>query len=305
MAAPCEYDPIVVSTYACSGGCLLIMLFSFDLDGVLQINPFYSGVFPKVAQLVAPYLANERGISRQDALPLVTDLIVQVAHRRLRQEEWVAAYDWDDIVHEVASAVGYPQPDSISVAALVRRYCAPGYIKLHDHAVSALEFLQDHGVELMVITNGFDIYQLPVMQALGIDKFFQARFTPEKVGAVKPQPEIFRRAMAASQRVDIAVHVGDSLVQDVYGAHQAGFLTVWVEPDLPASMSAHMPWERAATEAWDEMHTRGISRNTSMEPYDVLHLRPCKPDYIIRHLGEIPAVYEHLTGATALRAGGD
>jgi putative hydrolase of the HAD superfamily len=52
------------------------------------------------------------------------------------------------------------------------------------------------------------------------------------VGARKPSPEIFERALAVAEVASHeAVHVGDSLAEDVAGARAAGIEAVLIKRD--------------------------------------------------------------------------
>jgi 2-haloacid dehalogenase/putative hydrolase of the HAD superfamily len=58
---------------------------------------------------------------------------------------------------------------------------------------------------------------------------FPAVVTSEDVGAYKPSPLMFKRALAVlGMRADEVLHVGDSLSADVAGAKAAGITGVWV-----------------------------------------------------------------------------
>ena len=86
-----------------------------------------------------------------------------------------------------------------------------------------------------------DRVELPVCIASNVDRAdleavlafhglsFPAVVTSEDVGAYKPSPLIFRRALALlGLRADEVLHVGDSLHADVAGARASGIAAVWV-----------------------------------------------------------------------------
>ncbi|MGF2035631.1 MAG: HAD family hydrolase [Nostoc sp. CmiVER01] len=78
-----------------------------------------------------------------------------------------------------------------------------------------------HNYRLAVITNGFVSAQLPRMQAVGIEHFFEEVVVSEAIGFAKPSPEIFHHALS---RLDLTpaevLYVGDSLTHDYAGAMQ-------------------------------------------------------------------------------------
>ena len=89
-----------------SGVMALKTQISFDLDGVLQQNPFRLGVFPHVCRALAPFI----GAEEPEPETAVRRLILGEAKRRLLDGRHVEAYDWDDIVARVANALGAAAP---------------------------------------------------------------------------------------------------------------------------------------------------------------------------------------------------
>lgn len=64
---------------------------------------------------------------------------------------------------------------------------------------------------------------------LGLDRYFAFGYCAAEVGAKKPDPAMFERAMAhAGVNPCEAVHVGDHAVDDVQGAAAVGMATIWV-----------------------------------------------------------------------------
>ena len=77
---------------------------------------------------------------------------------------------------------------------------------------------------LAALTNGNADYQ-----RLGLARHFAFGYCAADVGARKPHPAMFQRALAhAGVAATEAVHVGDHLVDDVQGAREAGMATVWL-----------------------------------------------------------------------------
>lgn len=143
------------------------------------------------------------------------------------------------------------------------RAVADAYAAERDHgavdplpgALEAVERLAaDHA--LGVVTNGAPGMQRQKLAAVGLDDAFDVVVHAGYDVPAKPDPEPFRRALAALDvPPDRAVHVGNSLSTDVTGAHGAGIASAWldqgVDPDpVPrytlASMNelATPPWLR-------------------------------------------------------------
>lgn len=83
----------------------------------------------------------------------------------------------------------------------------------------------NNSYQLASITNGNSDVSLT-----SIDRYFAFNVSPENAGAAKPSIEIFQRALELGgvPEPSRAIHVGDSLREDVQGAANAGMKTVWL-----------------------------------------------------------------------------
>jgi putative hydrolase of the HAD superfamily len=102
----------------------------------------------------------------------------------------------------------------------------------------ALAALRRRGVRVAVVSN-WDVSLPGVLRDVGLLERLDAVLTSAQVGAAKPDPAIFTAALA---RVGVsapqAVHVGDSLEQDVCGARASGLRAILLRrggdgPDAP------------------------------------------------------------------------
>lgn len=96
-------------------------------------------------------------------------------------------------------------------------------------AVATLRGLRTAGFRLGVVSNADD--RLPiVLQRCGVAEYFDTVTVSVEAGAEKPDPRIFRRAVARAGAVpERALHVGDSYEADYLGARQAGLHAVVVQ----------------------------------------------------------------------------
>ncbi len=94
-----------------------------------------------------------------------------------------------------------------------------------------LEDLREKGYRIGIISN-FDSRIYGVCEALGISSFFDSYTLSSEVGAAKPSPIIFQRALDKhGVNPDEALHVGDSPLEDVEGAKASGILSVLIDRD--------------------------------------------------------------------------
>ena len=98
-------------------------------------------------------------------------------------------------------------------------------------AVPALRALRAAGVKLVAASN-WDVSLHEQLDRTGLTPLLDGALSSAEVGAPKPDPEIFTRALAlAGARPDEALHVGDDLEADVGGALAAGLEPVLIDRD--------------------------------------------------------------------------
>jgi putative hydrolase of the HAD superfamily len=88
--------------------------------------------------------------------------------------------------------------------------------------------LKDRGMVLGVVSN-WDSSLVAICEGLGLHEYFDFILSSFECGHVKPDPEIFRQALARSRTCpEETVHVGDDLLTDVRGALRAHLRAVWL-----------------------------------------------------------------------------
>lgn len=268
---------------------------SFDLDGVLQRNPFRykseDGVFGQIRRTLAPYVAQGMGLDSRAEWEAVQQQIDREHFRRSEAGDMVGAHDWDGIVATVAQKLGYP--GAISVRELVEHCCkVDGLISLYDGSAECLDAVRARGYTVVALTNGFEIYQAPVLRELGVLDRFETMLAPDNTGYGKPHKGIFDAALRHGSPP--AVHIGDTLAHDIAGARRAGWKAVYIDRSVPEEYHRLPPWERplASIDYLRQEYTR--QGNWHSHPPSVLE--ECIPDAIVVHLREVPDTCAHLLG---------
>jgi len=184
--------------------------------------------------------AEEAGLRFRAAFAAAPPLAFPGAGRGLRDHEraW-----W----HAIVSAAIGPAAAAGSVDAaldeLFTHYAGAGAWRVFPEVAGVLGTLRARGLRLAVASN-FDGRLVPLLDALGLGRLLDAAAYSSEAGSAKPDPGIFRAALA---RVGVApadaLHVGDGLVEDVFGARAAGMRALLVdregrEPILPAGVRA-------------------------------------------------------------------
>ena len=126
----------------------------------------------------------------------------------------------DIVLAQVAPSLGEIDRDNFFAIAY-EHFAEPGVWELYPEVPGVLEQLEPR-FQLAVISN-FDGRLRFILECLGISKFFTHLFISSELGADKPDPEIFRRAL---KLIDLepneVLHVGDDPQRDWEAASEAG-----------------------------------------------------------------------------------
>ena len=100
---------------------------------------------------------------------------------------------------------------------------------LYGDVKPTLRALKNRGLRLAVISN-FDSRLDDLLHAFDLDQYFDAVHISSRIGAAKPDPIIFRAALD-HHRIEPhrALHVGDSLREDVEGAAAVGIRPILID----------------------------------------------------------------------------
>ncbi len=106
------------------------------------------------------------------------------------------------------------------------------FVELMAGVLDRLVAIADRGVHLGVVTNGAVRQQTKKLRHVGLAGLIDRALISEGVGIAKPDPEIFRRAVASrGASPDETWMVGDNATADIRGAQEAGLRTGWVSLD--------------------------------------------------------------------------
>ena len=136
---------------------------------------------------------------------------------------------WFDIVHHVFYRVGMFERFDEFFEQVFQVFEDPRSCVLFPETHAVLTRLRDEGFELGIVSN-FDSRLIPVMRGLGIDRHFDSVTIASLARAAKPAPKIFEIALEKhSVDPDEAMHVGNSIQDDVEGATKAGLTGVLLD----------------------------------------------------------------------------
>jgi putative hydrolase of the HAD superfamily len=114
-------------------------------------------------------------------------------------------------------------------AELFAYFAEPGAWSLYPEVPETLAALKEKGMILGVISN-FDSRLVRVLNGLGAGSWFEEIFVSSRVGYAKPDPRIFIAALNRhGLKPENAIHIGDSEINDLQGANNAGLRGVLID----------------------------------------------------------------------------
>jgi putative hydrolase of the HAD superfamily len=148
---------------------------------------------------------------------------------RARDEETLAALRADCAA---VVAAELPATAGLDPARLVDVVMASFAFRAFPEAAAELAALRERGVVCVVCSN-WDVSLHQVLRDVGLDPHLAGVITSAELGVAKPDPAPFLAALALAGDVPPAeaVHVGDSVEEDVAGARAAGVRPVLVDRD--------------------------------------------------------------------------
>jgi putative hydrolase of the HAD superfamily len=134
-----------------------------------------------------------------------------------------------------------PALERISPPALTEALLASIRFSAFADARPALAVARGRGMRTIVASN-WDVSLHEVLQRLGLGELLDGIVTSAEVGARKPAAAVFERALAlAEAQPSQAIHVGDSLDEDVAGAQALGIEAVLLSRDGGAAPPLSRP----------------------------------------------------------------
>ncbi len=103
-------------------------------------------------------------------------------------------------------------------------------VGLNFFAIELLQYLSQH-YSLTMVSNGFHEVQYRKITNSGLSPFFDNVVLSDEVGALKPDPTIFRHALQLYDALPSqAIMIGDNFEADILGAARAGIAQIYYNP---------------------------------------------------------------------------
>lgn len=137
------------------------------------------------------------------------------------------------VLNNLLAELGYPNtPDAVTRAALNALYAiSQNHWLREDDAIPTLQTLLQQGYRLGLISNAGDAHDLhTLIDRAELRDFFEVILVSAEIGIRKPNPQIFRQALAAmgNPPPERVAMIGDTLGADILGAHNAGIFSIWI-----------------------------------------------------------------------------
>jgi putative hydrolase of the HAD superfamily len=208
---------------------------TFDATRTLIHSPRLVEIYSQVLErhgIAAPAAEVRR------LMPLVwqeLDCRAEVGHDRFAAHPGGPRGWWRWFLERLCEHLGAPQPTAFAAAELYHRFGRAEAWRVYPEVQSTLAALRRQGLRLAVVSN-WDERLPPLLDDLGVGCHLDTVVYSAALGIEKPDPRIFAEAL---RRLGIeageAVHVGDSLKEDVEGALAAGMEALHlVRPGSPS-----------------------------------------------------------------------
>jgi putative hydrolase of the HAD superfamily len=187
----------------------------------------------------APHLRAElavRGVAISEA-EAAAAMRAEIAYYRAHHDEAVDAAALDDLRDRCTAVLAGALPEHARGTPDLRGALLAGLrFRPYPEVVEALGALRAGGLRLVVVSN-WDVSLHEALAQTGLTPLLDGAISSAEVGAAKPAPAIFERALALAGGVAAAaaVHVGDDVGADVVGARAAGIAPVLVVRNGAAS----------------------------------------------------------------------
>ena len=247
-----------------------------DIDSTLIENEFS----PRLFSQIVDEMATDTGQTRQDI-----QLAIYRENNR-RQKETPndpATMDWEDIVNSVAERLESRKQWSFTQSW--QQMAKVEDIRVLDNALEVMQRLKKPHRKLVIATKGLSVYQMPILDVVGLTPLFDDILTPDKTGYLKTEPDYFKGYI--QQNNTRFIQIGDHYYDDVICAKRNGFQVILRAPIF--EMNRVDAFERPAL-------VERYSSEISTFPRDGTDV---SPDAVVMSLEEVPDIVEKMEQADA------
>jgi len=203
----------------------------FDLGGTLFSNRNIPAATIPVLVEAAERLGAEGGVAKVG--PAFLRATRRVNEDYKRRPYYLHRDLFNDTTRALAGELGHEaSPAFLEWFYDAQRQVMITQMVLRDDCLETLGTLRERGYLLSLVSNIDDDYLEPMLDQLALRPAFDHWTSSEEAESCKPDPGIFRHALAkADCGVEEVVFVGDSRVHDVQGARDLGMTCVLISEE--------------------------------------------------------------------------
>lgn len=135
---------------------------------------------------------------------------------------------WREIVHEVISEAGGIEDFENFFGELYEQFGGAASWRLFPETLEVIHEIRKRGKKIVIVSN-WDSRLFRICEEFQIRHLFEDILASAVVGASKPNRAIFDLALKkAGVEASEAVHIGDSMKDDIQGALAAGIHAIWI-----------------------------------------------------------------------------
>ncbi len=136
---------------------------------------------------------------------------------------------WRALVWDVFSKIGQIADFDTFFDELYDRFAQPQVWRLFPDVFPVLQEAKKRKLTVGIVSN-WDSRLFGICEGLGLSPYLDFILASAVVGAAKPNSKIFLEALRRAQVLpEEAVHVGDSLIDDIWGAEQVGIRGILID----------------------------------------------------------------------------
>jgi len=200
----------------------LIRAVTFDFGGTLATGKLDAETYRE--ELLNYLHSLGYGISETSLREAISGMLAKLERVQAKNLE----LKFEEVYAGVLSKLGVP-PREEFLDHVYQLYSENFHSEIVPGAERTLEALHPK-YKLAVISNATSDLCRRILRENGLDKLFEVIVVSRDLGIRKPDPRIFHYALEKLQvKPNEAVHVGDSLEEDVLGARRTGLRAIWIK----------------------------------------------------------------------------
>ncbi len=249
-----------------------------DIDGViLRRNP--------VSYVIRSILA-EVAFSRGLCFDYLYYLFSEEFKARVRCGRFIEAFNFQLLLENLLGRLGVR--DIPLIENLINECLKPPFLEVYKDAI---KFLKEADCVKLALTNGLSKFQIPILEASDVARYFADILTPDIIGFAKPDERVYKYLIGKFHNDNIVV-VGDRLFFDISVAHKLGLTSILVARRMPEYLNK-IPWSARGESRDMKVFLNKIYR-TEASRYGYFDY--IEPNYVIKTLYELPEIICKLTG---------